>query len=269
MKNFLITALAIIATFGAPAYAQTSTEEYNANNLRLSAIKEQKATDAACATAIKETESYNDSVTLQLAGLEEITFGLEKFESPEKKWEETSKHFQTAIKNFQEAHDLCLESHHLQLSRENYDSALTENIAMRIGGGLRNSNESKLSQMFRGDLLRTINRILGALAIMYIVLIGAKYVLAMGDQEKMSSYKSQFAWLILGLAVISLAEFVGFDLLDPSGGNDILSAETEGKFMEKVRDVVRYFEFAAGGFMLINAILAGYHLIMSGEKEET
>jgi uncharacterized RDD family membrane protein YckC len=34
-------------------------------------------------------------------------------------------------------------------------------------------------------------------------------------------------------------------------------------------DVVRFFEYGAGAFMLINAVLAGYHLIMSGEKEET
>ncbi len=267
MKNFIIAALATLSVFGGISHAAPGAAEQYAIALLGNASDAQKQTTEACGGAIKQTESYEDSVSHQLDALEFITFGTEKIAKSE--WAQASESFTKAIKSFAIAQDLCLESHHLQLSREGYDSALTENIAMRIGGGLRNSNEERLSEMFRGELLRTINRILGALAIMYIVLIGVKYIMAMGDNEKMSGYKSQFAWLILGLAVISLAEFVGFELLDPSGGKDILSGETEAKFMDKVRDVVRYFEFAAGAFMLINAILAGYHLIMSGDKDET
>lgn len=267
MKNLLLAVLATISVLGPNVYAQTSDTEYQAQELKIKALEEHKATEAACESAIKQTESYDDSVQAQLDGLENISFGTISFNNQE--WENSLNYFKLAIKNFQEAQDLCLESHQLQLSQEGYDSALTENIFMRIGGGLRNLNEERLSQIFRGEMLRTINRVLGALAIMYLVLIGVKYIMAMGDDEKMSSYKTQAAWLVLGLAVISVAEFVGFELLDPSGGKDILESETEAKLMDKVRDIVRFFEYVAGAFMLVNAILAGYHLIMSGEKDET
>lgn len=269
MKNYIIVALAIVSVFGATTLAQTPAAQSRAKGFQNAAIEEKEITDNTCRTAIRETESYSDSVQYQLIGLEELAIGITLFDDPDKKWDEASHHFQDSIKNFRIAQDLCDESHQLQLSREGYDSALTENIVMRIGDGLRGNNQSRLSSIFRGNLLRTINRVLGALAIVYIVFIGVKYVLAMGDDEKMGNYKTQFAWLILGLAMISIAEFAGFELLDPSGGNDILSAETELKFMDKVRDIVRYFEYAAGALMLINAILAGYHLIMSGEKDET
>ena len=254
--------------FSATSYAETSTEEIQAHSLYQKAVNIQNKTTSICTSAIKQTESYTDSVQYQLKALDHMANGKTALTLAED-WKTAIFDFKNAIKKFAEAQDLCLESYHLQLSREGFDSALTENVIMRLGDGLRNSNETRLTKIFRGDLLRTINRILGALAIMYIVLIGVKFIFAMGDDEKMSNYKTQFAWLILGLAVISLAEFVGFDLLDPSGGKDILAGETQAKFMDKVQDIVRYFEFAAGAFMLVNAALAGYHLIMSGDKDET
>jgi len=39
-------------------------------------------------------------------------------------------------------------------------------------------------------------------------------------------------------------------------------------FKVKVAEIVRYFEYFAGGLMLINALISGYGLIMGGDDDE-
>jgi hypothetical protein len=243
-----------------PAMLQAQQEEQNA-------IKALETMTNACDAAIQKTKSYEQSLVHQIAAIDALNEGQKLLTS--QTWAEAESSFARVKKESNTAIGLCQETKQLKLSEENYDTALTENVIMRIGEHLQSTNENRLKTIFRGDLIKMINRVLGVIGILFIVIIGIKYIMSLGNDEKLSNYKKQFAWLVLGLAVISLAEFVGFELLDPSGGNDILSGDTTAKFHEKVLDVVRFFEYAAGAFMLLNAVLAGYHLIMSGEKEET
>ncbi len=250
------------------AYADNSAE-LSARNAQQAALTAQEKMTTLCENSIQETVSYKQSLPYQIDVLNSINAGEKEFTASPPKWTVAKQHFLTVPGNAKSAMDLCHETQQLKLSTKNYDTAFTENVIMRVGDGLQAQNEGRLQSMFRGDLIRMINRLLGGLAIFFIVLIGVKYIMSMGNDEKLSKYKSQLAWLCLGLALISIAEFAGFELLDPSGGNDILSGETQSKFQDKALTVVRFFEYAAGAFILINAILAGYHLIMSGEKEET
>lgn len=267
MKKIFLTLCLSLLLIGGATHAEDDIPMLTAQNEELRAIKAQENMTTVCNAALQETKSYKLSLSHQIAVIDALTEGQSNLNSSQ--WEDAEANFKRVIKESALASRLCQETKQLKLSEENYDTALTENVIMRLGGNLQSSNESRLKTIFRGELIRTINKVLGAIAIIFIVIIGIKYIMSMGNDEKLSSYKTQFAWLVLGLAIISLAEFVGFELLDPSGGNDILGGETQSKFHDKVLDVVRFFEYAAGAFMLINGVLAGYHLIMSGEKEET
>lgn len=248
-------------------HAEDDTAMLQAQQAEQDAIKALETMTNTCDAAIQKTRSYEQSLTHQITAIDALNEGQTLLTSST--WAEAEKKFTRVQKESSLAIGLCQETKQLKLSEENYDTALTENVIMRIGKHLQSSNENKLKTIFRGDLILIINRVIGAIGILFIVIIGIKYIMSLGNDEKLSNYKTQLAWIILGLAVISLAEFVGFELLDPSGGNDILSGATTAKFHEKALDVVRFFEYAAGAFMFINAVLAGYHLIMSGEKEET
>lgn len=269
MKKILWTLCLTILVMGTSAHAEDNIPMLKAQNEEIRAIKAQEDMTGTCNSAIQKTKSYEQSLVHQIAAIDALNKGQTQTKLETPAWAEAEKSFLLSEKEAQLATRLCQETKQLKLSEKNYDTALTENVVMRIGDHLQSTNENRLKTLFRGDLIKMINKVLGALAILFIVIIGIKYIMSLGNDEKLSSYKTQFAWLVLGLAIISLAEFVGFELLDPSGGNDILGGETQAKFHEKVLDVVRFFEYAAGAFMLINAVLAGYHLIMSGEKEET
>jgi hypothetical protein len=251
------------------AHADDETAMLQAQQAEQNAINALEIMTNTCDTAIQKTKSYEQSLSHQISAIDALNEGQSLLTLTTPAWKEAEVNFTRAKKESSIATGLCQETKQLKLSEENYDTALTENVVMRIGDHLQSTNENRLQTLFRGDLIKMINRVLGAIAILFIVIIGIKYIMSMGNDEKLGNYKTQFAWLVLGLAIISLAEFVGFELLDPSGGNDILGGETQAKFHEKVLEVVRFFEYAAGAFMLINAVLAGYHLIMSGEKEET
>lgn len=267
MKKIFWTLGLIILMLGATAHAEDNIPMLKAQNEELRALKAQETMNEICNSSIQKTKSYAQSLVHQIAAIDALNEGQQNLAND--LWEEAETNFKRVGKEAQTATGLCLETKQLKLSEENYDTAFTENVIMRIGDHLQSTNENRLKTLFRGDLIRMINRVLGAIAILFIVILGIKYIMSLGNDEKLRNYKTQFAWLVLGLAVISLAEFVGFELLDPSGGNDILGGETQAKFHEKALDVIRFFEYAAGAFMLLNAVLAGYHLIMSGEKEET
>ena len=266
-KIFLALTLGFLMLSPLAHAADPSVPERSAKIAQQNAMKAQKDMTTVCNNALKKTKSHQESLAYQIDVFDNIALGESLLQTPT--WAEAEKHFRMVSADANRAIGLCHGTQQLKLSTKNYDTALTENVIMRVGKGLQYQNETRLSTIFRGELLRMINRILGGLAIFFIVLIGMKYIMSMGNDEKLSKYKVQLAWLALGLAVISLAEFAGFELLDPSGGNDILSGNTQSKLYEKAMTIVRFFEYAAGAFMLINAILAGYHLIMSGEKEET
>ncbi len=245
-------------------HALTAAEELNILYERA----KEKATTAfdqmedACNGANKQSEGYEKSISLQIQASTNYSNALKTTEK-----QDALTSFNSAREAAKSAMSFCIGTDKLPLSDENYDSAFTGNIIMRLGDGLLSGNESRLSQIFRGDMIKIINRVLGALAILYLLIIGMKYIFARGEDEDMSRYKIQFLWLTLGLVVISLAEFIGFEIFNPDG-NDILAPTTTLKLSDKVQDIVRYVQYAVGAFVLIIAGITGYQFVIVGGGEE-
>jgi len=139
----------------------------------------------------------------------------------------------------------------LPLDGTNYDKVMTDDnilgkiITIQDNDSKTNESLSKtddtLKAIFRGKkdggkgLIFRINMVLGAIAILFLSILGLKFVVSQGDEDHMTKYKTQFGYIIMGLAIISAAEFVAFDFLDPSGGNDILqSSDFTDAFYKKI-----------------------------------
>jgi hypothetical protein len=197
------------------------------------------------------------------------------------KLKKASKELSNSAIFFEEAETIYFGSRHLKLEsgaiydnkgirieNSGLDDIMVNNIITRAGRGFLHSTQDSLRYIFRGNLIKKTNRALGTFAILYLFILGVKFIMARGDTERLSDLKGQFAWIILGLGVISIAEFVGYDVFDPSNGRDVLEGATTQNFQSKVAEIVRFVEYLAGGLMLINALISGYTLIMGGEEDE-
>jgi len=225
-------------------------------------------TDNECANSFQTEKKINrEKKCLETEDLKKIKFTLSEFTKSALAFEEAE------TKYFDSKH-LKLDSGAIydkngkrKINAGGLDEIMTDNIVTRAGNGFVSSTQDSLRNIFRGNLIKKVNRALGTIAILYLFILGVKFIMARGDSERLSDLKGQFAWIILGLGVISIAEFMGYEVFDTS--KDVLEGASARNFEYKIIEVVRFVEYLAGGLMLINALISGYTLIMGGEEDET
>ncbi len=166
----------------------------------------------------------------------------------------------------------------LPLPSGNYAPIIRDNIVQSvIDDGFDEGTENAIRTLFqrkddrKNDLITRVNIFLGGAAILLLVVLGARFIFAQGEEEKMSKLKAQFGWLILGLAVISVAEFVAFQLVDPA--NPKIDVEQSSFIManlgSKINQIKTFFQIIITGIMLVYLAISGYALITGGENDET
>ncbi len=174
----------------------------------------------------------------------------------------------------------------LPLNTEHYDTVMTtENIVTRIiidsNKDFETKTETSLSFIFRGmenggsGLIWRINTILGAIAILFLAILGLKFVVSQGDEDHMTKYKTQFGYMIMGLAIVSIAEFVAFGFLDPAipgytgAGRDVLNdASLTDAFYDRINQIKLFIQIVVVGIVLIKMLMSGYDLIVRSEQDE-
>jgi len=162
----------------------------------------------------------------------------------------------------------------LPLSADNYDSVMTtDNAVFPLIDNYKDNTENSLKDIFRGgpsdSLLFRINVVLGAIAILFLAILGLKFVVSQGDEDHMTKYKTQFSYVILGLAIISVAEFVAFVLLDPASDTAILeSTDIANEFYDKINQIKLFVEIVVIGIVLLKMLMSGYDLIVRSEQDE-
>jgi hypothetical protein len=156
----------------------------------------------------------------------------------------------------------------LPLEEENYDPVMQENILTPLV-----NPKNSLSTFFwksnkRSNFLSVVNSIIGSVAILWLVILGIKFIFAQGDEEKLSNYKTQFGWTIAGLLTIVVGEYLAFEVLDPT--TDILKGTpvTVKNLTTKVGHIVLFLEILVGGVMLASIMMSGYNLITGSEEDE-
>jgi hypothetical protein len=162
----------------------------------------------------------------------------------------------------------------LPLDEINYDSVMTDDNAIySILKGKKDGTENYLQDIFKGNttnsLIFRVNMVLGAVAILFLAILGLKFVVSQGDEDHVTKYKTQFGYIIMGLAIISVAEFMAFGFLDPSTGSEVLNnTNLTTAFYERINQIKLFIEIIVIGIVLIKMLMSGYDLIVRSEQDE-
>ncbi len=116
------------------------------------------------------------------------------------------------------------------------------------------------------DFIKLINYVIGAIAFIWLAVLGGKFIMSGGNEENLSQYKSQFGWILLGLVTVSVAEYAGYKVFNPlTEGN--LESDAR-KFSEITNQIVSFIQYIVGGVALIAGVRSGYVFIIHGDESD-
>lgn len=162
------------------------------------------------------------------------------------------------------------------LGEDNYDPIVRNNIIHDVVKESPSGTENVIRKLFqrqdgKRSVVSIVNVVIGVFALLFLSVVAIRFLFADGNDESMKKAKVQAAWLVLGLAVVSVAEFVAFTLLDPAreATDPLLYSDTVvDSLADKVDQIVDYVKIVITGVMLVYLGLSGYSLITSGDGGE-
>ncbi|MFA4891581.1 MAG: hypothetical protein WC604_04540 [Candidatus Gracilibacteria bacterium] len=119
------------------------------------------------------------------------------------------------------------------------------------------------------------------IAVLFIIIMGAKYVTSGGDEEAVKKSSKGLLMSILALAIISLsgevAEIVGFYgklqpfMTDPKGGilDPEYMIERVGLFDKRVEVIMVFIKYFIGSLAVLMLVINGVKLVVGGGEEES
>lgn len=158
----------------------------------------------------------------------------------------------------------------------NYDPIIKNNIVKDIIDTKPTGTQTTVRWVFqRISGVRTpltiFNVLVGVVALTYLIYVAISFFFADGDPEKIGKARKHVAWIILGLAVVSVAEFTAFQLLDPSTevAEPRLASDTTARLLGmKIDQIIDYVEIFITGVILVLLGISGYNMITGSEAEE-
>ncbi len=155
---------------------------------------------------------------------------------------------------------------------KNYDHAIKNNrIIKTIGDG---QGRGGIKYAFRNlvgpdsAIIPVINYIMAAIALIWLSILGAKFIFSRGEEENLSKYKQQFGWIILGLLIISIAEYVAFNVFDPVSTGALDTNDGVNQFVEIIRKIITFLKYLVGGVALLAGVRSGFALIVGGGEDD-
>lgn len=149
---------------------------------------------------------------------------------------------------------------------------LVKRVFFGVEGEIYNSESSVQQAALIGtDQIKGIyNAIMlfaGALAIIMVVMAGLKLITRGSNEEVQTKVKKQLMWLIIGLFLIGVAEFVVQDIIFPEKGESIPSAQKAIDFIVGITNFASAFISIAA---FISCMYAGFlYVTASGNEEKT
>lgn len=105
----------------------------------------------------------------------------------------------------------------------------------------------------------------GALAVLYIVIAGFKYITSAGNEENMEKAKKQITYAVIGLILIGIAEFAVKDVLFPEQGSKLTDVEKAKTLIINLTNFISGFLTTVAAVMYI---YAGYIYVTAMGNEE-
>lgn len=155
-----------------------------------------------------------------------------------------------------------------------YGGILENNRAQRSVNevtGSSNFIESAINVVFSKENLYAGNVIFGIIAIMYLVGVGIKFIIANGKEEDLSKIKKEFGFILIGLAVISVAQVAAFVYLNPDSRVNpqfLTNQNVINAFEAKALQIKLFLQIIVGGIALLSVLTTAYRLMASAGNEE-
>ncbi len=111
-----------------------------------------------------------------------------------------------------------------------------------------------------GGFTNILRVIMPSIAVLFIVIAGARLVTSRGDQEQLKKAKAQLTWAIGGLVLAGLVEVIVFQIVFPNQGSRLSDVESFKRLVVTITNFVSGF-IATIAVLLI--IYAGYLYVIS------
>ena len=131
--------------------------------------------------------------------------------------------------------------------------------------------ESIIYGVFSDENIKSANVVIGVVAIVYLVVIGTRFILSEGKEEEIQTAQKHFGFVILGLLVISVAQIAGFTLLNPAQNvnPDIcVNNNIQEVFYAKAMQIKLFIQILIGGIALLSIITSAFRIMSSTGNEE-
>ncbi|MCK5460739.1 hypothetical protein KAI58_02040 [Candidatus Gracilibacteria bacterium] len=211
-------------------------------------------------TAFEEAQDLADEAEKAATAADEAE---EKFYDASDKEEETA-----AAAKKKETEAIERQKRKLPLIDTNYDILIRNNRFLSMVNTDENDSINTMEAIFQGDIIIYANIIVGAVAILWMTILGAGFIFAQGNDETISKKKQQFGWIALGLATVSVAEYAGFQIFNPVNHDLLGNDDSSNSFYAKAIQIKLFFQYVAGSLALIAGIRSGYNLITIAESGE-
>lgn len=155
-----------------------------------------------------------------------------------------------------------------------YGGILEENRIAQIAEdsqGQTNFLQSVIYGVFSNDNVRAANIIFGSMAIVYLIVVGVKFILSQGNEEEIKTAQKHFAYIILGLMIVSVAQVAGFLIFNPDqtvNPDYFVNNDVHDVFYSKAMQVKLYIQIAIGGIALLSILTSAFRIIASTGNEE-
>lgn len=126
--------------------------------------------------------------------------------------------------------------------------------------------------IFSDENIRSTNVVLGAVAIVYLVVIGIRFIISEGNEEEIQTAQKHFGYVILGLFVISIAQVVAFTIFNPNqevNPDFLTNVNVHLAVNAKAMQIKLFLQIIIGGIALLSIITSAYRILGSTGKEET
>jgi len=133
----------------------------------------------------------------------------------------------------------------------------------------------------KDGLFQNLKYILGAMAVLYIMLAAVKMIIAGDNEEVVGNQKKALTYGIIGLAIIGLSSELAkvFTVACPAGQPDCMKGgflsqpaamiQSAGLFTLEVRIVITFIKYLIGGIAVLMLVRNGIRLIALQGKEES
>jgi len=131
---------------------------------------------------------------------------------------------------------------------------------------LSSPGEAQLNQVGRA-VANTIKNIAGALAIIWIIIAGARMIFARGDENTITEQKRAILWGVIGLLAILLTDRM-IDVLYGPAGNIRTELVLDQGFSDEIYGIVTFLKAIIGMIAIFFIVLSGIKTVFASGEED-